>query len=103
MGKMTFIVDFPDGQEPAIGFATSILGGQLLSFAFSDLRHEWAWRSAADSTPPEGEYVVVSDGECCSVGRFIYGEWLASGGRCFLEPVKHWMPLPAPVEVQDES
>lgn len=94
MGKMTFIVDFPDGQEPAVGFATSILGGQLVSFAFSDLREEWAWRSASDTLPPEGEYVAVCDGESCSVGRFVSGEWRASGGRCFLEPVMYWMPLP---------
>ncbi|MGK0686881.1 hypothetical protein ACSFC0_16120 [Serratia marcescens] len=38
MGKMTFIVDFPDGQEPAVGFATPILGGRLSFVAFEDIR-----------------------------------------------------------------
>lgn len=36
MGKVTFVVDFPDGQEPVISAATDILGGKLLSVAFKD-------------------------------------------------------------------
>jgi len=36
MGKMTFVVDFPDGQEPVVSAATDILGGKLLSAAFKD-------------------------------------------------------------------
>jgi len=36
MGLMTFVVDFPDGQEPAVSAATDILGGKLVSAAFSD-------------------------------------------------------------------
>lgn len=36
MGKVTFVVDFPDGQEPVISAATDILGGKLLSAAFKD-------------------------------------------------------------------
>lgn len=34
MGKMTFVVDYPDGQEPAVSAATDILGGKLISAAF---------------------------------------------------------------------
>jgi hypothetical protein len=37
MGKVTFVVEYPDGQEPSVGFNTSILGGQILSVAFSDM------------------------------------------------------------------
>ena len=36
MGKVTFVVDFPDGREPVISAATDILGGKLLSVAFKD-------------------------------------------------------------------
>lgn len=36
MGKVTFVVDFPDGREPAVSAATDILGGKLLSVAFKD-------------------------------------------------------------------
>ncbi|EOS93101.1 hypothetical protein ETR_21002 [Erwinia tracheiphila PSU-1] len=38
MGKITFVVDFPDDKEPAVSAATDILGGKLISVAFSDLR-----------------------------------------------------------------
>lgn len=100
MGKMTFVVDFPDGREPAVSAATDILGGKLISANFSDLREQWTWRSASDTPAPEGEYVAVSDGECCYVGRFVSGEWRASGGRSFLSPVVHWMPLP---EIDDSE
>lgn len=36
MSKMTFVVEFPDAQEPVISAATDILGGKLLSAAFKD-------------------------------------------------------------------
>lgn len=36
MGKVTFVVDFPDGQEPAVSAAIDILGGKLVSAAFAD-------------------------------------------------------------------
>lgn len=36
MSKMTFVVEFPDGQEPVVSAATDILGGKLLSAAFKD-------------------------------------------------------------------
>ncbi|SQA96706.1 Uncharacterised protein [Cedecea neteri] len=29
MGKMTFVVDFPDGQEPPVSAGTKILGGKV--------------------------------------------------------------------------
>lgn len=36
MGKMTFVVEFEDGKEPAVNKATDILGGQLIRVAFRD-------------------------------------------------------------------
>ncbi|OJB95763.1 hypothetical protein [Yersinia ruckeri] len=36
MGKMTFVVEFEDGKEPAVNKGTDILGGQLIRAAFRD-------------------------------------------------------------------
>jgi len=36
MGKMTFVVDFPYGKERAVSATTDILGGRLISAAFTD-------------------------------------------------------------------
>lgn len=36
MGKMTFVVDFPDGQEPPVSAGSDILGGALVSVSFHD-------------------------------------------------------------------
>lgn len=40
MGKVTFVVEFLDGQEAEINFGTNILGGRLLGFAFRDFRDD---------------------------------------------------------------
>jgi hypothetical protein len=37
MSKMTFVVDFPDGQEPPVSAGIRILGGKLVSVAFKDI------------------------------------------------------------------
>ena len=94
MGKMTFVVDFPDGQEPTVSAATDILGGQLISFAFKDSSEDYVWRSVAEVLPPEGEYVFVHNGEYSSVGCCIIGEWSDSEGFGYIDPVTHWMPIP---------
>lgn len=36
MGKMTFVIDYPDGHEPPVSADTDILGGKLVSVAFAD-------------------------------------------------------------------
>lgn len=38
MSKYTFIVEYEDGKEPAVGFGTKILGGRLCTVAFEDIR-----------------------------------------------------------------
>ncbi|WP_129544681.1 hypothetical protein [Serratia sp. 1D1416] len=38
MSKYTFIVEFNDGEEPAVYCNTDILGGRLCMVAFEDIR-----------------------------------------------------------------
>lgn len=40
MSKFTFVVEYEDGKEPAVGTGTEILGGRLCSAAFFDYRTE---------------------------------------------------------------
>ncbi|OFC58162.1 hypothetical protein WKI72_16150 [Candidatus Erwinia dacicola] len=47
MSKMTFVVDFPDGQEPTVSAATDILGGKLVSAAFADIAERYDLTMAA--------------------------------------------------------
>lgn len=37
MSKITFVVDFEDGQEPPVHSGMKIFGGSVVSVAFSDL------------------------------------------------------------------
>lgn len=36
MGKITFMVDYPDGQEPAVSADSDITWGKVVSLAFGD-------------------------------------------------------------------
>lgn len=38
MGKMTFVVEFEDGDEPPVHAAMDIHGGRLVAAAFNDYR-----------------------------------------------------------------
>lgn len=38
MSRYTFVVEYEDGKEPAIGSQTDILGGRLCYVAFDDIR-----------------------------------------------------------------
>ncbi|WP_368878093.1 hypothetical protein [Proteus mirabilis] len=38
MGKMTFVVEYEDGNEPSVNAGTEILGGKLLSVGFDDYK-----------------------------------------------------------------
>lgn len=40
MGKVTFVIDYPDGQEPKVSFNTDVLGGQLKAVLWSDYRDD---------------------------------------------------------------
>lgn len=41
MGKMTFVVEFKDGEEPAIGAGTQIAGGRLCAASWFDYRDDY--------------------------------------------------------------
>ncbi|ACQ92354.1 hypothetical protein Tola_0726 [Tolumonas auensis DSM 9187] len=40
MSKMTFVFDYPDGQEPSISAGMTYLDGKIVSASFSDLSEE---------------------------------------------------------------
>lgn len=41
MGKVTFVVVFEDGKEPAVNGHTEILGGRLTSILWADYRDDF--------------------------------------------------------------
>ena len=40
MSKITFVFEYPDGQEPSIGAGLTYLGGKIVSASFTDLAEE---------------------------------------------------------------
>ena len=48
MGKVTFVVDFKDGEEPAVSAATEILGGRLSSVLWADYRDDFFTEDEVD-------------------------------------------------------
>uniref|UniRef100_UPI001AD8959A hypothetical protein n=1 Tax=Rahnella sp. ChDrAdgB13 TaxID=1850581 RepID=UPI001AD8959A len=102
MSKMTFVVDFPDGQEPAVGAGSDILGGKLVSVAFSDISMRREWHSV-DELPPFNcaLWATYSDG---STGVDCFSEHMGWDSDRDAEDiyVTHWMELPEAAEVDGE-
>ncbi|ECC2508315.1 hypothetical protein AB7X41_003230 [Salmonella enterica] len=48
MGKVTFVVDFEDGEEPMVSAATEILGGRLSSVLWGDYRDDFFTEEQVD-------------------------------------------------------
>ncbi|EBD5992639.1 TPA: hypothetical protein MPK85_002691 [Salmonella enterica] len=48
MGKVTFVVDFEDGEEPMVSVATEILGGRLSSVLWDDYRDDFFTEEQVD-------------------------------------------------------
>ncbi len=40
MSKITFVFEYPDGQEPSIGAGMTYLRGKIVSASFTDLAEE---------------------------------------------------------------
>ena len=40
MSKITFVFEYPDGQEPSIGAGLTYFGGKIVSVSFTDLAEE---------------------------------------------------------------
>lgn len=41
MGKVTFVVEYEDGKEPAVSFAMGVLGGKLSAVLWADYRDDF--------------------------------------------------------------
>lgn len=110
MGKVTFVVEFEDGKEPAVNGHTEILGGRLCRVAWLDviaLDDESGCNSVHDCLPPGNQTVLVFDanGEGWLIGwRSLWyglgqvetGEWEWSfqiEGMTDLD-ITHWAPIP---------
>ncbi|EMD4508338.1 hypothetical protein VQ300_001251 [Salmonella enterica] len=48
MGKVTFVVDFEDGEEPMVSVATEILRGRLSSVLWGDYRDDFFTEGQVD-------------------------------------------------------
>ncbi|ATF92394.1 hypothetical protein [Cedecea neteri] len=99
MGKMTFVVDFPDGQEPAVSAGTDILGGKVEMVAWRDISEDNAWQRVEKCQPGPGVMVLLSDG--VNVGTaFIdrHGGWRwTPGGEAVSESdLVLWREVPYP-------
>lgn len=61
-----------------------------------------AWIDVKDELPEEMEEVLLcaADGEVVTGGEFVGGKWFTREGRrwheCYMSPVTHWQPIPAP-------
>lgn len=99
MSKVTFVVDFPDGQTPTVSAGMDILGGRLCSVAWSDATTATAveW-NINDIEPPMLTRLLVTtiDGyvdvdTCSSIGGWYHNE----------EDVIAWSHLPEPYTAPD--
>lgn len=60
------------------------------------------WISVKDRLPEPGSYVLVFTNDYCDYTAHYDGYWWLSGEEPTLSyEVTHWMPLPAPPEVED--
>ncbi|KGT95324.1 hypothetical protein NG99_04715 [Erwinia typographi] len=101
MSKMTFVVNFPDGQEPAVSAGTDILGGQLISVAFSDLNERWAWRDATQEPPYHTPLLVqLTDGAIIISSCSEHSGWYDDDDDVH---IAGWMPLPEYMEGLDDE
>ncbi|WP_158780730.1 hypothetical protein [Pantoea sp. BAV 3049] len=96
MSRMTFIVDFPDGQEPAVSAATDILGGQLVSVSFSDIQEQWEWRKTDEEPPYDVEVLAqLSDDSIVISSCSAFVGWYHDEEDAH---VVGWMRLPERME-----
>ncbi|KQN68068.1 hypothetical protein ASE99_01505 [Serratia sp. Leaf51] len=108
MGKVTFVVEFEDGKEPALSASTSLLGGKLVAFAWRDLIHDQVVSVDAE-LPSANDEVLLFDangegwviGWCSmwmAMGQKETGEWEWSfqlEGLCHEDVrITHWASIP---------
>lgn len=108
MGKVTFVVEFEDGKEPAVHSGMAVLDGKLIGVAWKDTTEEQLV-SVADRLPAPNDTVLLYDanGEGWIIGwRSVwYGpgqketgqwEWTYQIDDLDAEEmnITHWAPMP---------
>lgn len=100
MGKVTFVVEFEDGKEPAVNAGTDILGGKMASVSWRDVINEGEWINCADRSPAIGVEVLAIDDDG-SYETVVYSHGFIPGPPFYgassghFTPT-HWQPLPEP-------
>jgi len=109
MGKMTFVVEFEDSNEPAVHSRMNILGGELVSVAWKNALQSNVFL-VSESLPAPDESVLLfdSNGEGWVIGwRSVWlseclketddWEWSYQIERLDDEDmiITHWSPIPA--------
>lgn len=66
MGKVTLLVEFEDGKEPAVSGSTEILGGRLSAVRWSDYRDDFFEAGEVDIVREALEEIThdETDSEC---------------------------------------
>ncbi|HHP2695216.1 TPA: DUF551 domain-containing protein [Enterobacter hormaechei] len=109
MSKVTFVVEFEDGKEPAVHSRMNILGGELAAVAWKDaIKSEVV--SVNDGLPAPNQQCLLFDanGEGWVIGwRSMWvtlgqketgsWQWTFQSGDIDIDDVviTHWMPLQA--------
>lgn len=63
MGKVTFVVEFEDGKEPAVNGQTEILGGRLSSILWADYRDDFFTDSQVDRVRSAFDDTALNDAD----------------------------------------
>lgn len=63
MGKVTFVVDFKDGEEPAVSMVTEVLGGRLSAVLWSDYRDDFFTEEEVDMVRSAFDDVALTTSE----------------------------------------
>ena len=63
MGKVTFVVEFQDGKEPAVNGQTEILGGRLSSILWADYRDDFFTDSQVDRVRSAFDDTALNDAD----------------------------------------
>ncbi|HFU1359323.1 TPA: hypothetical protein ACGQTY_002506 [Citrobacter farmeri] len=63
MGKVTFVVDFKDGEEPAVSMATDVLGGRLSAVLWADYRDDFFTEEEVDMVRSAFDDAALNDDE----------------------------------------
>ncbi|STA83286.1 hypothetical protein [Citrobacter koseri] len=63
MGKVTFVVDFKDGEEPAVSMSTEVLGGRLSAVLWADYRDDFFTEEEVDMVRSAFDDVALTTSE----------------------------------------